>query len=65
MAIPTNGNQSYAELLYPENDIKWIQAESYPNSYPDAKAQAGFINERRMYYTLSGSGTDQIQNIDK
>ncbi|XP_012137362.2 nidogen isoform X2 [Megachile rotundata] len=64
VAISSNGTHSYAELLYPENGIQWIQGESHPSGLPDAKAQAGLMSEGRMY-TLKGSGTDQIQNVDK
>ena len=64
VAISSNGTNSYVELLYPENEVQWIQAESNPNGLPDAKAQAGFMSEGKMY-SLFGSGTDQIQNIDK
>ncbi|XP_076672085.1 nidogen isoform X2 [Andrena cerasifolii] len=64
VAISSNGTHSYVELLYPENGIQWIQGESHPSGLPDAKAQAGFMSEGRMY-TLKGSGTDQIQNVDK
>lgn len=63
-AISSNGTHSYVELLYPRDGIQWIQAESHPNGLPDAKAQAGFMSEGRIY-ALTGSGTDQIQNIDK
>ncbi|XP_076650087.1 nidogen isoform X4 [Halictus rubicundus] len=64
VAISSNGTNSYVELLYPDNGIQWIQGESHPSGLPDAKAQAGFMSEGRMY-TLKGSGTDQIQNVDK
>ncbi|XP_018351270.1 PREDICTED: nidogen-2 isoform X3 [Trachymyrmex septentrionalis] len=64
VAISSNGTHSFVELLYPENGIQWIQGESHPNGLPDAKAQAGFMSEGKMY-TLRGSGTDQIQNVDK
>ncbi|XP_015172869.1 PREDICTED: nidogen-2 isoform X3 [Polistes dominula] len=64
VAISSNGTHSFVELLYPENGIQWIQAESHPNGLPDAKAQAGFMSEGRIT-TLQGSGTDQIQNVDK
>ncbi|XP_012271445.1 nidogen-2 isoform X2 [Orussus abietinus] len=63
-AIISNGTHSYVELLYPEGGIQWIQGESHPNGLPDARAQAGLMSEGKMY-TLKGSGTDQIQNIDK
>ncbi|XP_076174255.1 nidogen isoform X2 [Ptiloglossa arizonensis] len=64
VAISSNGTHSYAEMIYPNNGIQWIQGESHPSGLPDAKAQAGFMSEGRMY-TLKGSGTDQIQNVDK
>ncbi|XP_050461827.1 nidogen isoform X2 [Cataglyphis hispanica] len=64
VAISSNGSHSFVELLYPENGIQWIQGESHPSGLPDAKAQAGFMSEGKMY-TLRGSGTDQIQNVDK
>ncbi|KAG7213656.1 hypothetical protein KM043_002901 [Ampulex compressa] len=64
VAISSNGTHSFVELLYPENGIQWIQGESHPSGLPDAKAQAGFMTEGRLY-TLKGSGTDQIQNVDK
>ncbi|XP_011138379.1 nidogen-2 isoform X2 [Harpegnathos saltator] len=64
VAISSNCTHSFVELLYPENGIQWIQGESHPNGLPDAKAQAGFMSEGKMY-TLRGSGTDQIQNVDK
>ncbi|XP_076628478.1 nidogen isoform X5 [Colletes latitarsis] len=64
VAVASNGTHSYTELLYPDNGIQWIQGESHPSGLPDAKAQAGFMSEGRMY-TLKGSGTDQIQNVDK
>lgn len=64
MAISSNGTHSFVELLYPTGGIQWIQGESHPNGLPDARAQAGFMSEGIMY-TLKGSGTDQIQNIDK
>ena len=64
VVISSNGTHSYVELLYPENGIQWIQGESHPNGLPDAKAQAGIMGENKLYI-LTGSGTDQIQNIDK
>ncbi|KAK0096570.1 hypothetical protein PV326_005114 [Microctonus aethiopoides] len=63
VAISSNGTHSFVELLYPTGGIQWIQGESHPNGLPDARAQAGFMSEGIMY-TLKGSGTDQIQNID-
>ncbi|XP_017878833.1 nidogen-1 isoform X2 [Ceratina calcarata] len=65
VAISSNGTHSYVELLYPENGIQWIQGESHPSGLPDAKAQAGLMNEEHVVHTLKGSGTDQIQNLEK
>lgn len=64
VAISSNETHSYVELLYPEGGIQWIQGESHPNGSPDAKAQVGIMGEDKMH-VLTGSGTDQIQNIDK
>ncbi|XP_043266975.1 nidogen isoform X2 [Venturia canescens] len=64
VAISSNGTASYIELLYPEGGIQWIQGESHPSGLPDARAQAGFMTEGRLY-TLKGSGNDHIRNIDK
>ncbi|KAJ8676735.1 hypothetical protein QAD02_012522, partial [Eretmocerus hayati] len=64
VAISSNGTHSYAEFLYPENGIQWVQGESHPNGLPDAKAQAGIMGDSKLY-TLTGSGTDQIRNLDK
>lgn len=63
-AVSSNGTHSYVEFLYPENGIQWIRGESHPNGLPDAIAQAGIIGESK-FYAIPGSGTDQIQNIDK
>ena len=64
VAISSNGTHSYVELLYPDGRIQWIQGESHSNGFPDAKAQAGIMNEDQIY-VITNSGTDQIQNIDK
>lgn len=63
IAVITNGNESFVELLYPEREIQWIQKEATPGSLPDAKAQAGFVAEDGRVFTLRGSGSHQIRNI--
>ncbi|XP_049867994.1 nidogen [Pectinophora gossypiella] len=63
IAVISNGNESFVELLYPEREIQWIQREAQQNSLPDAKAQAGFVAEDGRVFTLRGSGSHQIRNI--
>lgn len=65
VAISSNGTHSYVEFLYPDEGIQWIQADFHPGGLPDAKAQAGLVSREGRITTLKGSGTDQIQNIDK
>lgn len=65
IAVSSNGSHSFVEFLYPEKSIQWIQADSHPGGLPDAKAQAGVVALDGRLFTLKGSGTDQIQNIDK
>lgn len=61
--IISNGTESFVELLYPEREIQWIQAETQEGSYPEAKAQVGFISEDGRVFTVRGSGSHQIRNI--
>ncbi|XP_047508934.1 nidogen [Pieris napi] len=63
IAVISNGNESFVELLYPEREIQWIQKDVVPGSLPDAKAQAGFVAEDGRVFTLRGSGSHQIRNI--
>lgn len=63
IAVISNGNESFVELLYPEREIQWIQREARTSSFPDAKAQAGFIAEDGRVFTLRGSGSHQVRNI--
>ncbi|XP_012258472.2 nidogen isoform X1 [Athalia rosae] len=65
VAISSNGSHSFAEFLYPDEGVQWIQADFHPSGLPDAKAQAGVVARDGRMYTFKGSGTDQIQNIDK
>ncbi|XP_073972916.1 nidogen isoform X4 [Rhodnius prolixus] len=62
--ISTDGEESFAEILYADGGIQWMQAT---NKYglPEAKAQAGIVAPEGKFYTLRGSGTDQVINLDK
>ncbi|XP_013187804.1 nidogen [Amyelois transitella] len=63
IAIISNGTESFAEFLYPEREIQWIQRETDDPSIRDAKAQAGLVAEDGRVYALRGSGSDQIRNV--
>ncbi|XP_067009862.1 nidogen isoform X2 [Anabrus simplex] len=63
--IISDGSDSYVELLYAEDGIQWIQGSGHESGLPDARAQAGLVSGDGRMYTLKGSGTDQIQYLDK
>uniref|UniRef100_A0A8D8XMX9 Nidogen-1 n=1 Tax=Cacopsylla melanoneura TaxID=428564 RepID=A0A8D8XMX9_9HEMI len=65
IAILTNGEESFVEILYADNGIQWLQGEPTDQSgFPDAKAQAGIMQDS-ILYTLPNSGTDQALHLDK
>lgn len=62
--IASNNEESYAEFLYADDGIQWLQGEGSPSTgVPDAKAQAGFVAANGRTHVLQGSGTDQIRNL--
>ncbi|KAJ9588281.1 hypothetical protein L9F63_018354, partial [Diploptera punctata] len=65
VVVSSDGSDSYVEFLYPEGGIQWIQGTGQASGLPDARAQAGLVSGDGRLYTLRGSGTDQIQNLDK
>ncbi|CAH0560102.1 unnamed protein product [Brassicogethes aeneus] len=64
VAIISDGQQSYVEFLYPENGIQWIKGTGDESGLPDARAQAGLITPEGRVYTLPGSGTEQVKNLE-
>lgn len=63
--IASNGRESFAVFLYPEEGIGWIrgQGKEAPVSQ-DPDAQAGFdAGDGRRYLTLPGSGNREVQNL--
>lgn len=65
IVVISDGEESFVEILYADNGIQWIQGVPTDQSgFPDAKAQAGFMQDGLMY-TLPSSGTDQVFNLDK
>jgi nidogen (entactin) len=65
VVIVSDGSDSYVEFLYADGGIQWIQGIGQSSGLPDARAQAGLVSGDGRLYTLRGSGTDQIQNLDK
>jgi hypothetical protein len=65
VVIASDGEDSYVEFLYADGGIQWIQGTGQSSGLPDARAQAGLVSGDGRLYTLRGSGTDQIQNVDK
>lgn len=65
VVIATDGVETYVELLYPENGLNWIQGSGDESGLPDARAQAGIISPEGVLFTLPGSGTEQVRNLEK
>jgi hypothetical protein len=63
--IATDSVASFVFFNYADGGIEWIKAQGKNRNMPDARAQAGIISGEGTYYTLPGSGRDQIQNLDK
>ncbi|XP_054262351.1 nidogen isoform X2 [Macrosteles quadrilineatus] len=63
--VGSDGTESFVELLYRQGGIQWVQGQGQSSRLPEARAQAGFVAEDGRLYTLRGSGTDQIQNLDR
>ncbi|XP_059485330.1 nidogen [Neocloeon triangulifer] len=62
--IASDNSSSYVFMLYADQGIQWIQGKG-KGSRPDARAQAGLMAHDGRMVTLRGSGTDQVQNLDK
>lgn len=65
IAISSDSQQSFVEFLYPENGLNWIQGTADESGLPDARAQAGIISPDAKLFTLPGSGTEQVQNLER
>lgn len=61
--VASDGNDSYVEFLYADDGIQWTQGSRQSAGLPDARAQAGFVSSDGRYYTLRGSGTDQVIHL--
>ena len=63
--LSTNGQDSFAMFLFPDEGIEWLRGEGKVKNLPDAKAQSGFSASDGRFLTLPSSGTDQVLNYDK
>lgn len=46
--------------MYPSNGIQWLQGDQGESGLPDIRAQAGFVAEDGRFFTVTGSGTDNV-----
>lgn len=60
VAIITSDQDTFVEFLYPSNGLNWLQGDFGESGLPDIRAQSGFVAEDGRYFTLSGSGTDNV-----
>ncbi|XP_066245508.1 nidogen [Euwallacea similis] len=65
VVLITDGRESFAEFLYPENGIQWIQGSGDESGLPDARAQVGFLSSEGKEHTLPGSATEHVRNLEK
>jgi nidogen (entactin) len=65
VAISSDGEASYVELLYPSNGIQWVQADVGESGLPDIRARAGFVSSDGRYTLLKGSGTDRVRYLSE
>ncbi|XP_050299870.1 nidogen [Anthonomus grandis grandis] len=63
--IITDGRESYAEFLYPDNGIQWIQGTGDQSGLVDARAQVGFLSPEGKMHLLPGSSTEYVRKLDK
>lgn len=59
-AIICGDQDTYVEFLYPSNGIQWLQGDQGESGLPDIRAQAGFVAEDGRFFTVTGSGTDNV-----
>ena len=65
IVVASSNEASYVLMLYPEGGIQWIKGEGKNKNTPDARAQAGIMNNQEMNLILRGSGEDQVKQLDK
>ncbi|KFD49897.1 hypothetical protein M513_09226 [Trichuris suis] len=64
LVISTNGTSSYAEFLYADGGMQWIQSDlKFPNVPNPHTAQAGFVSPNSAPYLLSQSNAPTMALI--
>ncbi|XP_047002161.1 nidogen isoform X1 [Schistocerca americana] len=63
VVVTSDGQRSFAQFLYADDGIQWVQGSGQEGGLPDARAQAGLVAADGRLYTLRGSGTDHVQNL--
>lgn len=53
------------QFVYPANGIEWIQADIGESGLADVRAQAGFSSEIETYFTLPGSGEENVRFLSE
>lgn len=48
MAIIGDEIETYAQYLYPASGLNWIQGDIGESGLPDVRAQAGFVNRKKL-----------------
>lgn len=59
-AIICGEQDTFVQFLYPRNGLNWLQGDQGESGLPDIRAQAGFIAEDGRYFTVVGSGTENV-----
>lgn len=61
VAIICGEQDTFVEFLYPTNGLNWLQGDQGESGLPDIRAQAGFVAEDGRFFTVTGSGTDNVR----
>ncbi|XP_014255919.1 nidogen-1 isoform X1 [Cimex lectularius] len=66
LILTTDGEETFVELLYADDGIQWIQAENKHVPFEtDIRAQAALILPNGRLFSLPGSGTVQVNYLNK
>lgn len=60
VALIVGEQQTFVQFIYPEHGLNWLQGESAGLGLPDIRAQAGFVAEDGRYFSLNGSGSENV-----
>nr|XP_027194219.1 nidogen-2-like [Dermatophagoides pteronyssinus] len=65
LVIASNGTDSYAFIMYPEDGIQWLTGHDNIEYLQHAMTQVGFMSNEGRYYIMPGSGTEQVKNFPR